>query len=215
MEPGMKDLARFDSQDKQFGQDADPQFSFSPEFVSNCRMMTVMDFLTNNLDRHAHNVMYNPGTGKGLAIDHGRSFQYNSNFHNKWRDEPKKRGHDSLFLYMATGRGIHVADPETSEALNTIIHGQGSLKEMAHRRLDQLWSPVITDWWHDNSHRVKNAFDAHVGLIKDVGIREHISRNFDARWDYLNQLAEFGPNCIRDDWYAEPIKLHSYTGKWP
>jgi hypothetical protein len=35
-----------------------------------------MDFLTNNLDRHQDNLMWDNDNNRFLAIDHSRSFQY-------------------------------------------------------------------------------------------------------------------------------------------
>lgn len=141
----------------------------------------VMDYLTNNLDRHNGNLMigtypnergYNPL----LAIDHERSFQYTKPIaaHNRqqiWEgvDEEHKRNlqKETPWSYIK------------SSSLNTAQRSANSWG--SHEDL--------VEWWKRHGQPIKDELESQLGSIKDEGMRKHIRDNFNDRWNKMNNWA--------------------------
>lgn len=205
LEPGVKDIYSFR------GGNGINDYPFHPEFIKNTRKMVVMDFLTNNLDRHGHNLMYNPDTQQGLAVDHGRAFQYATNHYNKW-DDTDDSGKDSLAAYMAFSGAAKIADPKMREAIPAMISSGSSEFAWKHmQNVRDAYNPIIENWWAQHSKDISEAFLQHVAHIKKDDVRSHIIDNFMQRKDWLDTLAEFGCDNYGEDWFLEPVQMHPYV----
>lgn len=180
---------------------------FTPEEREQVKKIGLMDMLTNNLDRHGDNLLWDNASGRFLAIDHSRSFQYKS------PSKTRGRGHDpledNLGNYIAQG-GVSAVDSSVGDVKNQ-FHPE-SRNDAAHKLIDE-WTPVF-EWWDKNKEAIRNKMNERLEHIKDSGIREHIRRNFDARWNHLNQYAKFGhENFGFDDWYKAPMPIYRYGTK--
>lgn len=153
-------------------------YSFNPYDL---HKIAVMDFLTNNIDRHSGNLVipttvdqYNEdGYNPVMAIDHERSFQYH---------KPIVKKNSSSSLSESSNRSdenpYHYLDRNPALSLlsrNTV--GSDHLEEMGH-------------WWKENSQNVKDTFNKELLGIKDESVRSHIRNNFHARAEYMDKLAQ-------------------------
>ena len=169
------------------------------------RKIGIMDWLTNNLDRHMGNLLVNHQTGDLLAIDHSRNFQYRNN--DKERRPPRGAGSEPLvdnFNTYLRNSALSYVDPHPSTT------GNGSKPRRAeenpyerHMGYMQDYAPIINEWWPSVSKQVRAEMQKHLQSIKDPEVRAHISRNFEKRADILDQMADFGlENFGVDDWHS-------------
>jgi len=157
------------------------------------RKIGLMDFLTNNLDRHHGNIMYDKA-GKPLAIDHSRSFQYVNNwsFKNLNPTQVKRRADfsDEFGNYI---RPIYTA----------VGAYEGSRLDMEN------WSPIINEWWPKNRDNVVNTMEQRLSQIKDPNVKNHIRRNFMERVGWLDERAQLGlENFGFEDWDKSPVQQY-------
>ena len=132
--------------------------------------IAAMDFLTNNLDRHPHNLMVlpemateedgSPVSSRLLAIDHGRSFQYQASHKGipefyedevygkqpvdpEFRARKNKEGKekDSLLNYL-----------ESSDM--GALDSYGELQGVPSVASPHGFMPGFTDWWPGVRHSV-------------------------------------------------------------
>jgi hypothetical protein len=143
----------------------------------------VMDFLTNNVDRHHGNLMIghdNSGDAnyenKLLAIDHERNFQYAKSLQESkpYRDIESK--YDSPLA--------HIRESSLGGAAKNFDGYQ-----------------ELQDWWHENSGNIQQEFSNQLKHIKDPSLREHLSTNFHNRWNAMNDWA----TNIDDPWDKESL----------
>lgn len=125
----------------------------------------IMDFLTNNQDRHTENLMH--VNGRPLAIDHDRNMQYFG----------AKPGfisviHPSLAFQNHKGYGSNV------------------------RRDFDMFADELVDWWNKVGHNVKKEMGKNLEFIKDPLVKQHISENFDTRWEWLDDRFRNDPYQI-------------------
>lgn len=181
----------------------------------NVRKIALMDFVTGNLDRHAGNLMFDKSRGKVLAIDHSRSFQYINTHPNKGRHLRELRRmnqDDSLYNYLSNNFSIvgHV-DPIPRQQSDYDSTGRRMSDQQKLERIDKHrddWQEVV-NWWGENSEQISKALDERLAMIKDPKLRAHIKRNFEARREVLDQMAEFGlDNFGRDDWYHQVVPVY-------
>lgn len=138
----------------------------------------VMDYLTNNVDRHAANLMSYPmenGKSNILAIDHERNFGYNQSMNDQegWSGAESKI-QETPFDYMGNLGGLTAANQYTPEAKT----GQNfNYKPLA-------------DWWSKNGMKIQKEMATQLGSIKDSAVRKHIYDNFMNRWDRMNDWAD-------------------------
>lgn len=133
---------------------------FNPKDVAK---ISIMDFLTNNQDRHAGNIMRVNGH-QPLAIDHERNFQY---FKPKPGDES---GAVSPF-----------------HALN---NSGFAYKNRALPSQVDIFGDELFDWWKNSRHNIKKEMQKNLKFIKDPAIKRHIAENFNARWEWMNDHVE-------------------------
>jgi hypothetical protein len=162
-----------------------------------------MDFLSRNTDRHPGNLLVND-QGKLLAIDHGRSFQYEgqtigdrANVFGMYR--PKL---DSLQGVASHGATSRFAPGRVQRGRN-----DADWYDKVDRHRDD-WQQTL-DWWGGSSDKVKSAFHQSLEQIKDPDVKDHLRRNFNARARYLDERAEFGlDNFGQMDWGTDEAPLY-------
>lgn len=172
----------------------------NPNIKSEARKIALMDFLTNNLDRHGGNLLVNPDTGKLLAVDHSRSFQYINNHEHKWnpKTQQPRLMNDRIRPYHADSAIDH---------LDPFFNATGAPKPRINvplydRQMDRLktYMPEI-EWWGQHSPKIRATMAEQLQHIKNPEVREHVRRNFEARADQLDQMAEFGLDNFGVDWH--------------
>lgn len=180
----------------------------NPALKEQSRKIAMMDFLTNNLDRHGANLMMNgesPALGgtptKMLAIDHSRSFQYSKSHQYKWKKEKEM-------------------PPEINDDFQSYAGGRTSIGDVAplldqkiydryDRQMQSLhdYAPVF-DWWGEVSPKVKAEMAKHLEQIQDPNVRAHIKRNFDARAAWLDERANIGLENYGNEWYNDSVPMY-------
>lgn len=187
----------------------------TPELQHDARRIAMMDFLSNNLDRHWGNLMvgghqptgatsvFSPSETptKLLAIDHSRSFQYANNHHYKWkarREQPREL-EDTFGAYTKAA----TSDIAPMAGRYDAIEEGGATP---YKNIND-WAPVF-DWWGQNSDRIKATMAKRLDQIKDPEVRKHIERNFDARTRYLDERADIGLDNYGSDWHDHPVEQY-------
>lgn len=158
------------------------------------RKMAMMDFLTHNTDRHAHNFMRSDSNDAPLAIDHGRSFQYSA-----YRNQGERL--EARFADLNDGLsrassfhpgGAYPGDPNVS------------LKD---RQATQRAYASTFAWWGGASGQIRQEFENQLGAIKDPEIVAHLRANFNTRADWLDKRANVGLENSGPDWHKEPVHM--------
>jgi hypothetical protein len=169
----------------------------NPKTQEQVRKIAVMDFLTNNLDRHHGNLLANPQTGDLLAIDHSRSFQYvnhDKTALNKWRgagDSSDKLAH---YIGYAPSRFV-------GGGIRTALLKQSDPYEFA-----DSFNPTM-EWWDKNSDNIRREMDNQLKHIKDEKLRHHIKTNFEIRARLLDDFAKHGVDNFGADFYRTPVDI--------
>jgi hypothetical protein len=178
----------------------------TPAMAEQARKIAMMDFLTNNLDRHGGNLLmkwnYPEKRGEKLmAIDHSRSLQYANTHDYKWHKKSEMpRDIEDNFYNYAAGRS---AIGQVAPLLDT------DQPDLYRRQMQSLhdYSPTF-EWWGEVGPKVRAEMDKHLAQIRDPNVRAHIKRNFDARADWLDERANFGIENYGTDWYKDPVPLY-------
>jgi len=144
--------------------------------------IAILDYLSNNLDRHHGNILYNPEENKLLAIDHERSFQYEKPISN--------------FTYPFGG----------NEIPRSYLTGR-ALREFKTTFGDEH-SEEIGEWWGDHKDAIKDSFYKNLEHIKDPYVKNHMKTNFDSRWDLLSDFANHDPASIFHKSFFPEVKMH-------
>lgn len=165
---------------------------YDPAMHNDLAKIAAMDFLTHNMDRHPHNLLFtprgvtnqdgSPRMSRLLAIDHGRSFQYKSSVKGiptrdqlgrlippEHRPDPKV---DNLRRYLGAW-GIRAVDRYN---FSTPIDSPNGFIE------------PLKEWWPDVRDDVVKAMQNQLAAVKDPDIRNHIEANFLARANFLDKL---------------------------
>jgi hypothetical protein len=184
-------------------------WSATPETEHGARKIALMDFLSNNLDRHYGNLMQHRLTNAPIAIDHDRSFQYQNVY--KWKGSPVR----SQPREMEDNLGDYVH----RSALNELVPLAGNRsqwdlhpdKRKSHydQQLQDLddWRPAF-EWWDEAGPQVRRTMYERLNQIKDPEVRAHIRRNFDARANYLDDRARHGIENFGIDWPRDSVRLY-------
>lgn len=209
-------IVRIDPEWRGGGWDKTPYKDPTQATRMDARKLAIMDMLSNNLDRHYGNLLYTqtggeptpeggatPVSSKILAIDHGRSFQYTNNHRYKWAPREKQPNQlDDLFVHYVTQSPLKIGLPEYENP--AIMRLPGYERQLLTVR---AYAPAF-DWWGGVSHKVREAFDKRLGLIKDPKVRAHLKRNFNARANWLDERAKFGLENYGTEWYKDPIEMY-------
>jgi hypothetical protein len=193
---------------------------FTPEERMGAKKIGLFDFLTNNLDRHHDNLLWDNSNNRFLAIDHSRSFQY------KGPDkgfglspaEKRERTHigteDRLSHYIGGTSAIRKVDSKPNPAGYGNNGSNKEEAEKAHLRDADLWNEEWNDtmnWWLKVAPAVRKTMDERLNMIKDTNVRNHIKKNFDVRAAHLDDFAKHGvENFGRLDWDRTPVSIFPY-----
>lgn len=190
---------------------------FDESMADDAAKIGVMDFLSNNIDRHRRNLLFRkqgalnakgaPYASRLLAIDHGRSFQYHAAHkgvpehiedpflgmipvEKEVRDSHNKlaKETDNLIPYLRSDALMKINGLGREFGLNAIYSG---------RRIPTL----INRWWPSVRDNVIAAFVDRLRLIKEPRMKEHLFDNFKERVAKLDDIA------TRADWYANNAKM--------
>lgn len=150
-------------------EDADPSDKVStvlahrqnPELAEQARRIAVMDYLSNNNDRHSGNLMVRPDSTP-MAIDHAEAFHYGH------------RG-NNFSPYANSAPGILSPFQHTMPE-SSADHSQG-------------YGPTMK-WWGTVSPQVKDRWNERLQLVKDPTIREEMSKGFQKRAKFLDYLSK-------------------------
>lgn len=160
------------------------------KYAFDARRVGLMDFLTNNMDRHEGNLLVNRADTKLLAIDHGRNFQYLNSMKTKWeKEDGNKVFSDAIRDYLPEKR-LSFLPATGPEFLST------------HYR------PVF-DWWKDHSDDIAGAFENHIKHIRNAKVRAHIQRNFYARKKVLDDIAA---HFVPTRWHKTEVPIYLPAG---
>jgi hypothetical protein len=140
--------------------------------------IAIMDYLTNNVDRNASNLMlsknkfsihkdsefnnHKENFSHPLLIDHERNFQYNRGIRNKFGKYNPINGKDAISDYVWHS-GLR------------LIASKINPYEMSEQADD------LADWWNNNSKKIEETFDKNLVHIKDENLKNHIASNFKQR----------------------------------
>lgn len=129
------------------------------------KQIAVMDYLTNNTDRHLGNLLvhqHEPGKYKPLAIDHERAFGYGEALRDSLGQYP-----ETPFGYMLFG-GLNRA----LDHVNITDHSD------------------LTGWWKEKGRDIQKTFAKNLSSIKDDSIRKHLYDNFMSRWNRMDSWVD-------------------------
>lgn len=167
---------------------------------SDVHKIAVMDYLSNNLDRHHGNLMIGNytdprGTNPLLAIDHERNFQYSKRlWDNKWKQQQHKG--------MSTEPIMRKETP--------MSYLKGSSLNDALRPNKNAWHSHedLVDWWKQNGQAIRDEMDNQVQSINDESVRKHVRDNFHDRWHKMNDWASNVSADPNDDAMWQESSLH-------
>jgi hypothetical protein len=172
----------------------DTSEAFSPKQRDQARKIAVMDFLSNNLDRHDTNLLALPEKDQLLAVDHSRSFQYKEA--DKMGDGPLQRqgNHEDDCLRQYIGWW--------DEGFQQGSSGLGSI--LAFTVNDELQTPPEMQalkekgWGKDAYQVVENHGNLQHILQGQPGPEAEQARHDYLQW-YQQAMAKL-ENQGRDDW---------------
>lgn len=171
--------------------------------------IAVMDFLSNNLDRHGGNIMF-ADDGRLLAVDHSRSFQYMSdNSENKWNWKPGQI--KNLVKRNATMEDSF--DPYLHSAINVLAPSGLAFNhaltpdERYKKQMDLLeeFQPIFDEWWPKHRQGIVDTMTHRLNQIKDPEVAGHIKRNFMERVKWMDERTRDGVENYGVDWYSGKV----------
>jgi hypothetical protein len=181
---------------------------FDPEERAGVKQIGLMDFLTNNLDRHQDNLLWDNANNKFLAIDHSRSFQYKGADKGMGLTPREKHERattdqsDRISHYIGGYSAIRRVDPRPPAHIDP--------SKIENDRWNQEWDDTL-QWWKKTSPSIRKTMDERLLMIKDKNVRDHIKRNFDVRAAHLDDLAHHGVgNFGQLDWDRTPVPIFRY-----
>jgi hypothetical protein len=146
----------------------------NPGIGEDARRVGVMDFLTDNTDRHGENLMVRPD-GSLMAIDHAGSFHY-----------------------PLVGRDASHSFDHTSGSPVIHLGSYGPTNEYHENFGDTL------KWWRGASGDVRRAFQERMDLVRSPAVEERLRRGFEERADRLDQWAwEAAEGRLPRNWHKE------------
>ena len=170
----------------------------SSEHQQSLKKMGLMDWLTDNPDRHNGNIMIKPD-GSPIAIDHGRAF-HNDRIHalggeteyehpkdKAWVDRVNKDPHaqkDEFEIF--NGFNGNTLDGQIVHHSDATAYGGAPNEE--------TWQ-----WWDANKDKMIGAFKKHLSMIPDEKTRNKLSHSFNVRVDHLNDLRDAETDTPPDD----------------
>jgi hypothetical protein len=169
----------------------------TPGAYQDAAKIGLMDFLTNNNDRHRHNMHYVPPefsispVSRLLAIDNGRAFQYKA----PNRHQSSWKNNDHFFFYLS--------DSPAMRQLNALGMGTNETRRRVH---DYENVRPALDWWKENREAITGEFSNQLKSIKNQRLSGFLHRNFHARAAVLDRVADVWAHGQSSD-YFNPHRL--------
>jgi hypothetical protein len=177
--------------------------TLTPQMRQHGRHIALMDFLTNNLDRHGDNMLVDDAGDRLIGIDHSRSFQYKNT---DKRPMPKNPADGFLFEDRLSNYMHFDPSPMKGNLASQSVPGADAAQ---YAWLD-AWRPVF-EWWDKNGSKIRDAMNKRLEMIKESSVREHVRRNFNERADHLDRYVRDGfENYGFLDWNEHPVSLFRY-----
>lgn len=195
---------------------------YEPGMQSDALKIGLMDFLSNNIDRHRHNLLLTdkgsrdvygfPRNSRFLAIDHGRSFQY----HAAHKGAPKFIKDDFLGTLPIPEEERKQTDLAGKQQDNMLhyLQSDGIRQATQYARMHGMPSmlaaktivPLVGSWWPKVRDRVIDTMYRRVESLKEMRMRQHILHNFGARVNLLDDIAA-RPNYFLNEATAKDLKV--------
>jgi GNAT superfamily N-acetyltransferase len=177
----------------------------------------LMDFLTNNLDRHGDNLLWDEEGKKFLAVDHSRSFQYKAADKGFSRPPGTRQqnpyGPDDKLRNYFENSALGTLDPQVGPGQPNIDYGERRREQFLWENYDRYldeWQPVM-GWWEKNRQPIRDTMAKRLPMIQDGSVREHVARNFERRARMLDEYARDGiENYGQRDWWESPVPIYRY-----
>lgn len=142
--------------------------------------IATMDFLANNGDRHAGNLLVDKdpattdarGYNRILAIDHERNFQY----------------HKPVKFKALKWAGIHgpaVVKPNEENPYDYVKHSSLKALKAGFGGFENY-----LQWWKEKSPAIKEEFNKQLMYVNSPSLREHLKNNFDLRAGWMDQFVQ-------------------------
>jgi len=161
--------------------------------------IAAMDFLTGNIDRHGFNLLISKNQNESghhplLAIDHENNFQY----HKTLSDTS---GTDDKYSPERNIDGRKTSKPYDYIHLSNGLH-------QAHRASYDDGISNFHKWWVNNSNAIKETFEKQLSMIKSKPVREHVQKNFNMRFNLIQDWSETDPESnLFDKDYSQDVSL--------
>jgi GNAT superfamily N-acetyltransferase len=183
---------------------------WTPENKEQARRIALMDFVTNNLDRHEFNLLYDYDKQKLMAIDHSRSFQY-KNVDKRPLPRQRHELYDRLSNYIkdsflrtiiprpvkATGSGGGWDQQKADNDFYTAVN-----------EYNRSWDETFA-WWKKHSQPIREQMQERLKLIRDRGVREHVRQNYETRHKAIDDYARDGhANYGTDNWDQHQVPVY-------
>jgi hypothetical protein len=181
--------------------------------------MGIMDFLSNNLDRHTANLLVFPKgsvdeygiprKSKLMSIDHGRSFQY----HASHKGVPAKAHNvfGDLETVPQEKRDEGNAWGKQFDNLTGYFHSRAFEKLGQAARLHGYppfhspdLIPAVTGWWPRVRDQVVATMASRLSGLKEPRMKEHVWNNFSERVKKLDDISS------RPEWYEQHGVMQDY-----
>ena len=152
-----------------FHPEAQETYDHPDLFPTDLAKIGILDFLTNNQDRHRGNMMHINGIP--LAIDHERNFQY-----------------------FGAKPGFEPGSITPQHALQQF--GYEDARQISNMAQNGSLSDHLVDWWGKTGHNIKKEMQKNLKYIKDPAIKRHIEDNFNKRWDWVHDHMQNDPSML-------------------
>lgn len=163
----------------------------SPVHRQSLKKMGVMDWLTDNPDRHKGNILVKPD-GSPIGIDHGRSNW--SHRHYAFGSEENEAPGTKQWI------DAFQKDPHLQKQFFDKFNGDFSdATKYGGRPDEETWQ-----WWDTNKEKMREAFKKHVEMLPNENARNRMMHSFDVRFDHLNDLRDASVDTPPDEFQDVP-----------
>jgi len=145
------------------------------------KKMFLMDYLSNQSDRHEGNLMLHKETGKPMAIDNAQSFYYGGPPRSSVLGGPPDWYKHFISFYHGDVYG--------SNALEALAPFEG--RPGSGDDYNDFFRGAL-DWWKEQSPKIQGEFANRLSLIQDPVHKEKVRKGFNDRAAMLDKWAKEG-----------------------
>jgi hypothetical protein len=162
----------------------------NPIHRQSLKKMGVMDWLTDNPDRHNGNILVRPD-GSPIAIDHGRS-QWSHKMYAYGPEDEGSKGSEDWVKQLQQ-------NPHLQKEFFDNFEGKFSdANKYGGRPDEETWQ-----WWDSNKDKIRGAFKKHVDMLPGENARNRMMQSFDVRFNHLNDLRDASVDTPPDEFGDE------------